>query len=366
MSLANRVLQKGADFVGNKASKVISGLAAEGIESGARFATAEAIANGAEKISSKAMKAETKTLIKEASAAAAAKNHAAESALTFLGATADDVGREAEREIVRNAEKGAVENASKKAAENAGKKVSSGIRKNALVGGAVGSISGAGVGGITAMATGADEDNTKSMIVMGALAGGVGGAMIGGGSKMIRNKSASGSFFSQEALDAAEQMAKNGGKNGAVLNGAKGLLDNVGTKVDSIGDRVSSKITKGYIAKNASSRLGGYGIDEASEVFSNTFINEQVDNLSKEVAKRSNLIGGAAQGAVMGAMPGMVIGGVSGAIDEDETALGGALRGGLIGGVLGGIGGGVGGYVGNDAKLIGSAKRNLFSTTSAV
>lgn len=42
---------------------------------------------------------------------------------------------------------------------------------------AVGSLAGAGAGGIVGVATGADEDNMKAMVVGGAIAGGIGGAV---------------------------------------------------------------------------------------------------------------------------------------------------------------------------------------------
>ncbi len=271
--------------------------------------------------------------------------------------------------------------AASEGAENLGKnmvkKASSGIKKNALVGSAVGSIAGAGVGGIGAIATGADEDNTKGMILMGALAGGAGGAMVGGASKMIRNKATTGSMFSQvtsKAGEAAEQMAKEGGKNAAVGGGAKGLLEKAkggavsfGDKLDNIGNNVSEKMMTRHTAKiepgirdNIVKNMEkDYGLRDALEYANGTLGDMKVAEEASKYVRTANTIGGSAQGAIMGAASGALIGGISGGIDEDGTFIGGALKGGLIGGSLGGVAGGIGGYAGNNAKLIASAKTAL-------
>lgn len=242
------------------------------------------------------------------------------------------------------------------------KKVKSGIGKNSLIGGAIGTVSGAGVSGVTAMATGADEDNTKSMIFMGALAGGAGGALIGGGSKMIRNKSASGSFFAQ-ATEAAEQMAKEGGKNAAINGGANGLFEkakggfsSIGDKIDDIGYTVQHKYT-GKKGKEFSGILKNS--DESGAFLDDSVRDEFIKINADAIKKNGSALGGGVQGMAMGATTGAVIGGISGGIDEDDTFIGGALKGSLIGGTLGGVGGAVGGYAGKSGKLINSAKTAL-------
>ena len=282
--------------------------------------------------------------------------------------------------------------AASEGAENLGKsmvkKASNGITKNALVGSAVGSIAGAGVGGIGAIATGADEDNTKGMILMGALAGGAGGAMVGGASKMgilvkgsnyleVRNKATTGSMFSQvtsKAGEAAEQMAKEGGKNAAVGGGAKGLLEKAkggavsfGDKLDNIGNNISEKMMTRHTAKIEPSIRDNivknmekdYGLRDALEYANGTLGDMKVAEEASKYVRTANTIGGSAQGAIIGAASGALIGGISGGIDEDGTFIGGALKGGLIGGSLGGVAGGIGGYAGNNAKLIASAKTAL-------
>lgn len=264
-----------------------------------------------------------------------------------------NIGNVAANDVVENGTKNAV-------------RASSGIGKNAFIGGAVGSITGAGVGGLTGMATGADEDNMKSMVVMGALAGGAGGAMIGAGSKMFRNKKISGSMFAQssEALEAAKQMAKEGGTNSAVLDGAKGIFGKAGAsaqnfadKIDDIGYTVQHKYT-GAKGKEASKI-----ISEMQEAGDFNIIDKDsfVEGLTGGIKRKGATLGGAAQGAIMGSAGGALIGGVSGGIDEDETFIGGALKGGFIGGTLGGIGGGISGYANNSAKLLSNTTANVKS-----
>ena len=79
---------------------------------------------------------------------------------------------------------GVIKNGAKAASEaisNGAKAVASsakGLTKPARFGRiAVGSLAGAGAGGIAGIATGADEDNMKAMVLGGAVAGGIGGAV---------------------------------------------------------------------------------------------------------------------------------------------------------------------------------------------
>ena len=291
-------------------------------------------------------------------------------------------------EAINNIANKAANKAASSVAEGAGeqvgkeltKKVSSGIGKNALIGGAVGSITGAGIGGITGMATGADDDNMKSMVVMGALAGGAGGAMIGAGSKMFRNRKITGSMFSQttdDALKAAEQMATKGGENAAVNGGAKGFFNKAGAKVqsfgdkiDNIGDNVSSKIMANKTAQmDAPVRNKifkefqdiGFDMADAQDYAQGLYGDMKLADAVKPFQKRANMIGGAAQGAIMGSVGGAVIGGVGGAIDEDESFIGGAIKGGFVGGTLGGLAGGASGYFNNNAKVLSNTTSNINS-----
>ena len=240
-----------------------------------------------------------------------------------------------------------------------GKKTVSNIGKNALVGSAVGGISGAGIGGIAGLATGADEDDTKSMIFMGALSGVAGGAIVGGGSKMLRNKAISGSMFSQESVVETAGEIATGKANHIIRNGAKGLFNKIGSttrsvadKIDNVGSNVSNKI----INKSITNEFG-YGLDEVRDVIRNDLVDDAINKASR----KANTIGGAAQGAIMGSVTGATIGGVAGGIDEDETFIGGALKGGLIGGTIGGIGGGASGYFNNSAKVLSNTTANVNS-----
>ena len=292
-----------------------------------------------------------------------------------LTARAEKLGKIAETGVIEKAAKNTVENATKQGLKEGTKKISSGIGKNALIGGAVGSVTGAGIGGVTAMATGADEDDTKSMILMGALAGGTAGSIAGAGSKMIRNKQATGSMWKQ----AAEEMSKHGGKNLPVGGGAEGLIEkvknggtNIADKIDNFGQNISNKYSKGAKLeqvnlindiKRANPEMTTSNILKdlkSGEGILSGIYNENVENIAKAVHK-GNILGGAAQGTLMGSAGGALIGGVAGGIDEDETFIGGALKGGLIGGTLGGIGGGVSGHFNNSAKLLSNTVENVGS-----
>ena len=239
------------------------------------------------------------------------------------------------------------------------KKAGSGLGKPTAGGAAIGAITGAGIGGVTGLATGADEDDMKSMIVMGALAGGTAGAITGGVSKAIRNNKATGNFFKDSnALDAAADIAT-GKANHAVKGGAKGALGKVGAsvqsfgnKMDDIGGNISHNVTNNAVAKEF-----GYDLDEVRDVIRNDLVDKAIENASG----KANVLGGAAEGAIMGSTTGAVIGGISGAVDEDDTALSGALRGGFIGGALGGIGGGASGYFNKSGKVLSNTTNNLKS-----
>lgn len=284
------------------------------------------------------------------------------------------------------------EEATEEVTEKAIKKVSSGIGKNAFIGGAVGSVTGAGIGGIAGLATGADEDDTKSMIFMGALAGATGGSIIGGSSKMLRNKAVSGEFFSQidkSVAETAEEIAT-GEANHAVKNGANGLFN----KIDDLGSNIAKKASKGErfeLAKQLKKAANGEitskeALDLANEASTKSVkelrrgffteiegpdgyikkINEA--KLTKEdaehftkIIRNANTIGGASQGAIIGSLTGATIGGISGGIDEDETFIGGALKGGFIGGTIGGIGGGASGFLNNDARILSNTTTNVKS-----
>ncbi len=279
--------------------------------------------------------------------------------------------------------------ATEEVTEKAIKKVSSGIGKNSFVGGAVGSVTGAGIGGVAGLATGADEDDTKSMIFMGALAGATGGSIIGGSSKMLRNKAVSGKFFSQvdrTVAETAEEIAT-GEANHAVKNGANGLFNKIGSstqsitdKIDDIGSNVAKRATretrfelaKGIkknsnltskqaleLANEAASSSAedlrkGVGVKFEDGSYSKVLLRKNdIDALTKSV-RTGNTLGGAVQGTVMGSVTGATIGGIAGGVDEDETFIGGALKGGLIGAGIGGAGGGALGYSKNSARLLSS------------
>ena len=253
------------------------------------------------------------------------------------------------------------------------KKVGSGLGKPTVGGAAIGAISGAGIGGVTGLATGADEDDMKSMIVMGALAGGTAGAITGGVSKAIRNNKATGNFFKDSnALDAAADVAT-GKANHAVKGGAKGILGKVGAstqdfadKIDNVGENVSNKLMKNKNNKLKDEifeglQKQGFDTRDALELTDGVFGDSKVLPKLEAYSKTANTIGGAAEGAIMGSTTGAVIGGISGAVDEDDTALSGALRGGFIGGTLGGIGGGASGYFNKSGKVLSNTTNNLKS-----
>ena len=323
------LINKSFDFVQDVAQKRI----AKAAEKGATSAISEAVIGTTEKIGENISKPVAKKAAKNGS-------HAAESALAFMN-----------EELEQNAKEGA-------------KKVSSGIGKNAFAGVAVGSITGAGIGGITGVATGADEDNMKSMVVLGALGGATAGGIVGGMSKALTNKG---------LLDVAGDMAKNGGKNLPAGGGADKLLDNVGAnvkqgvssfveKLDSIGENVSNKYlnAKGEpLRKEIFENMKvNYGPNEAME-YANGLLGDM--KVNEAFGKKANTIGGTAQGAIMGSATGALIGGIGGTIDEDETFIGGALKGGFIGGALGGAGGAVSGYFNNNARLLANTTSNVNS-----
>lgn len=239
------------------------------------------------------------------------------------------------------------------------KEAGSGLGKPTIGGAAIGAISGAGIGGVTGLATGADEDDMKSMVLMGALAGGTAGAITGGVSKAIKNRKTTGNFFKDSnALDVAADAAT-GKANHAVKGGAKGILgkagasvQSFGNKIDDIGGNVSHNVTNNAVTKEF-----GYDINEVRDVIRNDLVDEAIEN----VAGKANILGGAAEGAIMGSTTGAVIGGISGAVDEDDTALSGALRGGFIGGALGGIGGGASGYFNKSGRVLSNTTNNLKS-----
>lgn len=297
-------------------------------------------------------------------------NYASDLNLSRGGSKAQIIDRINNSDVVKEAIANVGESAGEvvdSAAKSSGKAVKNGITKNSLIGAGVGALVGGGAGGLAGVATGADDDNTKAMIVTGALAGGLGGAVIGGGSKMIRNKKASGSFFAQttdDALKAAEQMATEGGKNAAVKGGAKGLMAKAGASVQSIPDKIDK------IGYNVQHKYTGAKGREASKIIAemqeagdfNTIDKEAfIEGLTGGIKRKGATLGGAAQGAIMGSVSGAVVGGVAGGIDEDDTFIGGALKGGLIGGTLGGIGGGVSGYFNNNAKLLANTTANVNS-----
>lgn len=66
-----------------------------------------------------------------------------------------------------------VSDGAKSVASSAGKKMTA-SRMSRI---ALGSLAGAGAGGIAGVATGADEDSMKAMVIGGAVAGGIGGAV---------------------------------------------------------------------------------------------------------------------------------------------------------------------------------------------
>jgi hypothetical protein len=288
-----------------------------------------------------------------------------------LTARAERLGKMAETGVIERAAKQTASEAGENIAENAGKeigkKVSGGIGKNALIGGAVGSITGAGIGGVTGMATGADEDDMKSMVLLGALAGGTAGAIGGAGSKMIRNKSATGSMFEQGAKKAAKEMCEQGGKNMPVGGGANGLFDsiknggsNLMDKIDDFGNTIQHNYT-GKKGREISQTIAEMQKAGDFDVIDKQSFIEGITGNADMIRRKGATLGGAAQGALVGSAGGALIGGVAGGIDEDESFLGGALKGGFIGGTLGGIGGGASGYFNNSAKVLSNTVENIGS-----
>lgn len=230
-------------------------------------------------------------------------------------------------------------------------------RKSGSIKGAViGAGLGAGTGGLAGVVSGADEDDIKGMIVTGALAGGAGGALVGG-AKSVRNYKKTTALLN-DVDDVAKDIAT-GKANHAIKDGAKGLLNKVGTSAQNIADKVDTlgeKASRGVI-NNAVNKEFGYGLDEVRDVIRNDLVDEVINNSTR----KANTLGGAAQGALIGSAGGAVIGGIAGGVDEDETVLGGALKGGFIGGSLGGIGGGVSGYFNNNAKILSNTVSNVNS-----
>ena len=278
------------------------------------------------------------------------------------------------------AEKGA--SFADEAVEGGGKmakaKIPGAIKKNALLGGAAGALIGGGAGGIMATASGADDDNTKAMIVTGALAGGIGGALVGGGAKMLGKGAgsvASASSGGGKALgQAASDVAQNGVEaaadiaageaNHSVMGGAKGFFEDIGSKLDDLGSSIRNAVDAEDIAFNnkAQEALGKYGTFKGS--VEGTPLSEDTFNFMKGLADENatgstlgNVLGKAGQGAAIGAAGGLITGGIAGATDEDESLAGGALRGALAGGLLGGIGGGASHLVtgNNGGRLFNSA-----------
>lgn len=259
------------------------------------------------------------------------------------------------------------------------KEAGSGLVKPTVGGAAIGAISGAGIGGVTGLATGADEDDMKSMVVMGALAGGTAGAITGGTAKAIKNRKATKSFFKDSnALDVAADAAT-GKANHAIKDGAKGVFSKAGASVQSFGDKIDD--IGGNISKRITTKAEvgaeqtwtadmldrGYGMADLLDdgtVMGNAMSksrNAAMTDAVEKVTGKANVLGGAAEGAIIGSTSGAVIGGISGAIDEDDTALSGALRGGLIGGTLGGIGGGASGYFNKSGRVLSNTTNNLKS-----
>lgn len=303
---------------------------------------------------------------------------------------------EKEARLAKTAETGIVEKAVDNATENTIEQASKGLSnrsKNALMGSAIGGISGAGIGGISGLATGADEDDTKSMIFMGALAGVTGGAMVGG----LRSGSSNISKI-------AGEIATNGGANEAVNGGAKGILGRVGTstqnfvdKIDDLGSNIAKKASKGErfeLAKQLKKAANGEitskeALDLANEASTKSvkelrrgffteiegpdgyikkinkakLTKEDAEHFTK-IMRNANTIGGASQGAIIGSVTGATIGGISGGIDEDETFIGGAVKGGLIGGTIGGISGGASGFINSNAKVLSNTTANVKSLFS--
>lgn len=340
---------KTAKFVGNKSGDMVKGVYTKALKNVSNVGAgleARALNSGKQSAMGKILRTNADEALSNmangVSKAAKATNEGTSKVVKKAGKSAEKIGEEL---VVKS---------------------NNGIRKNALIGGLTGSVVGAGVGGIGAMATGADEDNTKGMILMGALAGGAGGAMIGAGSKMVRNKAATGSMFSQ-AADVAGDMAKNGGKNAAAGGGAKSLLEKAkggavsfGDHIDDLGGSVAKSYKQSRGHKLAESIASGE-VEKVAGGFKNvkTGAVTSFEDFAAKTTRTANTFGGAAQGALMGAVPGAVIGGISGAVDEDGSFIGGALGGALIGGSIGGVAGGIGGFAGNNAKLIASAKTVL-------
>jgi len=235
-------------------------------------------------------------------------------------------------------------------------------RKSGSIKGAViGAGLGAGAGGLTGVVSGADEDDIKGMIVTGALAGGTGGALVGG-AKSVRNYKKTTALLN-DIDDVAKDIAT-GGANHAVKDGAKGVLSKVGASAQNIADKIDDigyQVQHNYTGKKG--KEASKIISEMQKAGDFDIIDKKsfVEGLTDGIKQKGATLGGAAQGAIIGSTGGAVIGGIAGGIDEDETVLGGALKGGFIGGSLGGIGGGVSGYFNNNAKILSNTVSNVNS-----
>lgn len=132
-----------------------------------------------------------------------------------VGKVADAVGETAEKSanVVKDAVKG-IKSSGSSVGEAAVKKVSSGRGKSIATGAGVGALVGAGAGGLGAVASGADDDNTKAMIVGGAIAGGLAGGISGG------------FLFNGKNLDVAKSVVESG--NGAIKGGAEAVFGKAG------------------------------------------------------------------------------------------------------------------------------------------
>lgn len=128
---------------------------------------------------------------------------------------ADAVGETVEKSanVVKDAVKG-IKSSGSSAGEAAVKKASSGKVRNIATGAGVGALVGAGAGGLGAVVSGADDDNTKAMIVGGAIAGGLAGGI------------SNGFLFNGKNLDVAKSVVESG--NGAVKGGAEAVFGQAG------------------------------------------------------------------------------------------------------------------------------------------
>jgi hypothetical protein len=178
-------------------------------------------------------------------------------------------------------------------------------------------------------------------------------------------------------------MARNGGANEAVNEGANGLFKNIGASaqnihdkginvIDDIGEGISKKITSNAGAKAEASWTKdmldrGYGLADLlndGTIMGNAMNKSRgkaVTEAVEGITRQANTLGGAAQGAIMGATTGAVMGGIGGAMDEDESMIGGAIKGGFFGGTLGGIGGGASGYLNNNSRILSNTVANVNS-----